>query len=439
MLKRTVSVIIATYNYSAALRCAMASALAQTFPDFELLVIGDGCNDDSAEVAASFQDPRVRWHNLPENSGYQAAPNNTGLKMAQGRYAAYLGHDDLWFPDHLARLVEKIEETGADLVFSLAALIAPDSPIRVLTGATPSGRYEPGVAIVPSSLLHRIEVAREIGAWRDYREVHTPADQVFVGNAWSAGKRFESVRELTVLKFPAAWRKDIYRDRSAREQEHYLAQLHDPDLRIRELTATALAYAEGNVRAPVDFAAAPAGADAGWTVDQWREWKGLPRAAGSRASAPLYTEPAALRILNQRADIVPEESLGALFSPGELPENGIFLGRGWYELEHDGGDRFRWLATAGELVITRALKSQIVIEAESGPGMRCQPFELTLADLQGARISSATVSYRREIFFDLPAGAGYGAVFRLMAPSGGVQTGADPRMLNLRVFSIRWK
>ena len=57
-----VNVIIATYNYSAALRCAIQSVLAQRFTDFELLVIGDGCTDDSAEVAASFKDPRVRWH-----------------------------------------------------------------------------------------------------------------------------------------------------------------------------------------------------------------------------------------------------------------------------------------------------------------------------------------------------------------------------------------
>ena len=49
-----VSVIIATYNYSSVLRCAIQSALGQTFDDFELLVIGDGCTDDSEAVTASF-------------------------------------------------------------------------------------------------------------------------------------------------------------------------------------------------------------------------------------------------------------------------------------------------------------------------------------------------------------------------------------------------
>src|SRR5450755_911398 len=138
-----VSIVIATYNYSGVLRCAIRSALGQTFQNFELLVIGDGCTDDSETVTASFGDTRIRWHNLPRNSGYQAAPNNTGLAMARGRYVAYLGHDDLWLPNHLECLVRTIQQTGADVAYSLAIMIGPPgSPVRVLTGATKSGAYE---------------------------------------------------------------------------------------------------------------------------------------------------------------------------------------------------------------------------------------------------------------------------------------------------------
>src|SRR5580693_3421541 len=93
-----VSIIIATYNRSAVLRWAIVSALAQTFADFELLVVGDGCTDDSAAVVAGFPDPRVRWFNLPANSGHQSTPNNEGLRQARGELIAYLGHDDLWLP-----------------------------------------------------------------------------------------------------------------------------------------------------------------------------------------------------------------------------------------------------------------------------------------------------------------------------------------------------
>ena len=102
-----VSVILSTYNWSSVLRLAIETVLWQTMRrDFELLVVGDGCTDDSAEVVQSFGDARIRWHNLASNSGSQSGPDNAGLAMARGRYVAYLGHDDVWYPTHLATLVE---------------------------------------------------------------------------------------------------------------------------------------------------------------------------------------------------------------------------------------------------------------------------------------------------------------------------------------------
>src|SRR5512144_1383847 len=91
----TVSVLIATYNKRRALQHAIDSVLWQSFGDFELWVIGDGCTDDSAELVASYADPRVHWYNLPVNSGYQSAPHNEGLRRARGRSIAHLNHDHL--------------------------------------------------------------------------------------------------------------------------------------------------------------------------------------------------------------------------------------------------------------------------------------------------------------------------------------------------------
>jgi glycosyltransferase involved in cell wall biosynthesis len=110
-----VSIVTATYNWSSVLRCAIESVRMQTFADFELLVAGDGCTDDSEAVVRAFEDPRLRWMNLPANSGGQAAPNNCGIAAARGEYIAYLGHDDVWYPTHLESLVETIRRTSADL------------------------------------------------------------------------------------------------------------------------------------------------------------------------------------------------------------------------------------------------------------------------------------------------------------------------------------
>src|ERR1700722_3127946 len=436
-----VSVIIATYNYSSVLRCAIQSVLGQTFRDFELLVIGDGCTDDSEAVAASFGDARIHWHNLPGNSGYQAAPNNAGLAKARGRYVAYLGHDDLWMPNHLDRLVQRIEQSGADVAYSLSIMIGPPgSPVRVLTGATKSGAYEPEALVPPSTFLHRTDMVQETGGWRDYCELHTPGDIAFLSAAWAAGKRFAPLRELTVLKFNAPWRKDVYRTRPSFEQEAYLARLSDPSLLIGELTSLALAVAEGNTGSPIEFAPPPPGAPAGWNIDQWRERKGLPRREGERICLPLYSDPGALRSHNHQQDIVPPEGLAALYAGNHLPANGIFLGRGWHGLEGDGEQLFRWLDTDGEIIVASpsATNRTLAIDLESGPSRKCEAFELKLTSEQGAHLATATVSYRHSISLELPATATGSAIYRLVAPTGGVPIPSDARMLNLRVFQIRW-
>src|SRR5688572_29309589 len=94
-----ITVIIATYNWSTVLPYSIGSVLGQSLTDFELLVIGDGCTDDSEQVVSGIGDPRVQWINIPRH-GHQSGPNNEGIRRARSGYIAYLGHDDLWLPHH---------------------------------------------------------------------------------------------------------------------------------------------------------------------------------------------------------------------------------------------------------------------------------------------------------------------------------------------------
>jgi glycosyltransferase involved in cell wall biosynthesis len=98
-----VTVIVPTYNWSTVLPYPIGSVLRQSFTDFEVLVVGDGCTDDSEQVVTAVTDPRVRWINLPVNDGHQSAANNEGLRQSRGSIIAYLGHDDLRLPHHLER------------------------------------------------------------------------------------------------------------------------------------------------------------------------------------------------------------------------------------------------------------------------------------------------------------------------------------------------
>ena len=79
-----VTVVMATYNWATVLPYSIGSVLDQTFTDFELLVIGDGCTDESGEVVAAIGDPRVQWHNLDTNTGHQTGPNNEGIELSAG-------------------------------------------------------------------------------------------------------------------------------------------------------------------------------------------------------------------------------------------------------------------------------------------------------------------------------------------------------------------
>src|SRR5690349_12554882 len=185
-----ITVITATYNWSSVLRYAIQSVLWQTLQDFEMLIIGDGCTDDSAEIVASFQEPRLHWHNLPENSGHQSVPNNTGLAMARGKYVAYLGHDDLWHPTHLASLVDGLEKANADVANSICLIIGPpNSGVRRLEGGW--GAWTP-----PSCVMHKRSLVTEIGYWKRYTEVDIDPERDYLRRAKLNGSRFVTVKNV---------------------------------------------------------------------------------------------------------------------------------------------------------------------------------------------------------------------------------------------------
>jgi Glycosyl transferase family 2 len=264
-----ISVITATYNWSSVLRYAIQSVIWQTLQDFEMLIIGDGCTDDSAEVVASFRDPRLRWHNLPENSGHQSEPNNVALAMARGKYVAYLGHDDLWYPTHLACLVSELEKTNADVANSMCLMIgAPGSGARGLVGGATS-LWRP-----PSCVIHRRSLVSEIGYWRKYTELHTDPETDFLHRAKLNGNRFVTVKQVTAIKFPSSWRRDSYRERRCDEQAEYARRIQtEPDFLERELIDFAVAYEEGKTWVP--RGKRPRFRPPGWLVEQRRRLRGL--------------------------------------------------------------------------------------------------------------------------------------------------------------------
>jgi glycosyltransferase involved in cell wall biosynthesis len=222
-----VTVIMPTYNWSSVLPYSIASTLEQSFTDFELLVIGDGCTDDSERVVNGIGDPRVRWIGLPR-SGHQSGPNNEGIRQARGEYVAYQGHDDLWLRHHLAVLVPALD-AGADLAHSVVAMVRADGSVYPWTP-------------VPSSVAHRRSMTDRIGGWRDYREIAAMPEVDLFDRARAAGMAFSFVRRLSVIKPAASWRRGIYRERPCHEQAAWLERIRtEPDLETTELVDAAFA------------------------------------------------------------------------------------------------------------------------------------------------------------------------------------------------------
>jgi glycosyltransferase involved in cell wall biosynthesis len=200
----TVTVVTATRNSSKTLYLTLKSILNQTFGDFEAWIIGDACTDESQAVVEAFGDDRLHWKNLELNSGSQAVPNNEALRLARGRYIAYLGHDDLWLPHHLSGLVQCIEERGADLVHSLCAEIGPEG-VRESIGPPRRADTYQWHFVPPSTWLHRRELIEACGFWKDPDQLRWPVDFDFLHSVFLAGKTIAFHPRLSVLKFPSAW------------------------------------------------------------------------------------------------------------------------------------------------------------------------------------------------------------------------------------------
>jgi glycosyltransferase involved in cell wall biosynthesis len=211
-----VTVIIQAYNRSNILGYVIRTVLAQTESDWELLVIGDGCTDDTADVVATFSDPRIRFCNLEPRVGDQSGPNNEGIRQARGRYIAFLNHDDFWFSDHLAQAVKVIESVGADLVFTLQLEADPNGRWRVNT-VFPEGRFDPVTHPNASTWLFRREWAQKIGTFKRRDEVWSFPTREWIWRAYRSGARLAAVNAITVIVVSSTTRRNTYSERQWKE------------------------------------------------------------------------------------------------------------------------------------------------------------------------------------------------------------------------------
>ena len=198
-----VSIVIAVYNGAPTVGRALASVFAQTYTDYEVIVVNDGSTDDTAAVLARFG-KRIRVI-TQDNRGLSAA-RNAGVRASTGEYVAFLDDDDEWMPEMLARCTAVLDEdpdcvlvyTGV-LKVDLTGMPTPDQ--EPLTGGVESPTMAQALArpwtIVPSQFLVRRSVLERTNGFDE--RLGGPEDIYFLLQAREQGY-FRSIPELLVRK-----------------------------------------------------------------------------------------------------------------------------------------------------------------------------------------------------------------------------------------------
>lgn len=182
--KPMVSVIVPTFNRPQLLRVALESLSRQQYQDFEVIVVNDGTTPVDSVIAEMNQQGRITLVNHDRNRGL-AASRNTGLRVAQGTYVAYLDDDDRLLPEHLGTLVEFLERGTHQVAYTDAWRVTE----RGSEGARQEVRrdqpysydYDFGRLLVKNyipvlCLMHRRTCLDDVGAFDESLFVHEDWD-----------------------------------------------------------------------------------------------------------------------------------------------------------------------------------------------------------------------------------------------------------------------
>lgn len=165
-----VSIVIPTYRHRDYIGAALDSVFAQSFQDFEVIVINDGSPDDTTAVLQPWiQAGRIRYYEQP-NAG-QSATRNRGIQLARGEFLALLDDDDLWPTDKLAWQVDCLRRhPQAVACYGFAQTFGLDENYRLPATAGPQGAVTTELLrgnpiSSPGQVLLRAQVVREQGGF----------------------------------------------------------------------------------------------------------------------------------------------------------------------------------------------------------------------------------------------------------------------------------
>lgn len=163
-----ISVITSTFNRKDRLAKAIASVQAQTYQDYEHIIVDDGSTDGTDEFVKSLKDPKIRYFRI-KHFGNHSRPKNEGIRQSKGEYIAFLDDDNEYRPDHLNVLIKALErEPSIDVVYGDRWVTDETNELKPQLGVFSD--FDPvrifvGNYIDTSDVLIRREAMLRMGGW----------------------------------------------------------------------------------------------------------------------------------------------------------------------------------------------------------------------------------------------------------------------------------
>ena len=196
-----VSIRIATYNNAKLLaERALASVFRQTYEHYEVVVVGDGCSDDTEDVIGKLNNKKIRFYNLPDRGRYPEDPHarwmvagtmpmNMGAELAKGTWIAPLDDDDEFTDDHIQALLAECLKNRAELSYGKFSWHSDDEEKVLGTFPPRLGNFAFQATIYASALRF---FQYDVNAW----VFNEPADWNLCRRMYEAGVRMNFLDEI---------------------------------------------------------------------------------------------------------------------------------------------------------------------------------------------------------------------------------------------------
>ena len=174
-----VSIVVPTFNHAQFLHKALASVIAQTFQNWEAIIVNNFSTDDTINIVESFGEKRFRLINF-HNNGVIAASRNEGIRLSNGSVIAFLDSDDLWYPNKLEHCMPAFD-AHADVVCHGEYWVSDGMQQRqILYGSQKNAQYSKllyrGNCVSTSATLVRKDLLIEVGGFSVDLEYITAED-----------------------------------------------------------------------------------------------------------------------------------------------------------------------------------------------------------------------------------------------------------------------